>query len=240
MKKLPPGEYNQALTAKQRCEKEELKIQEEITSQRKPLPDFIPNTWGLTLPIDHHRKVKKRNYWIYSKRPGVSKTRLLERMALLYSIYIQKGDKATYVFWDDYQSQEMIVLDEYNERMFSFATLNAFGDTKLKLKTFGGKKNACFKILVVLSNRSELYPNAAESMFLEERFQQIDVDPYKWPKDYEKTHLITDDIDVICDEVIKSGNIDALKRPPEEVLIKQYEVLMNAQSPQKVQSDLSQ
>jgi hypothetical protein len=126
-------------------------------ANRIPTPDELPNPWGLTLKVHHTREEKQRCSWFYGGG-SLWKTKYQEFLRRYYSAFVRKGSKRVYEFWDAYDNEEIMVLDEYNKAYMDYADLNGLADTDcdLRIPATGGSatRHVTFKMLFVFSNNS--------------------------------------------------------------------------------------
>lgn len=61
---------------------------------RKPLPDFLLNTWGIDLPVDQLGIVKDRKYWFWSTIGGAVKNKMDRGIeATLFGLHQKRKQK---------------------------------------------------------------------------------------------------------------------------------------------------
>jgi hypothetical protein len=147
--------------------------------KQQSLPKYIPNTWvPALLPICHDRSETRRNYWLFSSK-GVGKSRWLDELEERFSVYIKRGNEKTYLFWDNYNNEEMIALDDYDLPYLDYAGLKVLTNTKCELRINGGNREVKFKLLVVCSRMSinEMYPGRGAAI-LQNKFIEYCLDGY--------------------------------------------------------------
>lgn len=157
-----------------------LYLEDAFSDKRQPIPKFLSNTWNLLLPVRDRSQVKQRNYWFYSTIANLGKTKWLESLESRYQVFIKKGGKKAFDYWDKYKSEEIIALDEYNGPYLDYATLNCLADTKCELRVYAGVREVNFKIVIVCSNQSiaTMYPHMNHLLYA--RFREICLNGYQY------------------------------------------------------------
>lgn len=84
--------------------------------------DFIPNTFGLALPI---QKGKRRHYWFWSTKPDTGKTTFLKTLSTQYPCFHYNTAER---FQDPHVSAQLVLLDEYSTAKLFLTDLNQMCD----------------------------------------------------------------------------------------------------------------
>jgi hypothetical protein len=82
--------------------------------------DFIPNPWGLQLPLIHHRQ--KRHYWIYGAGETFNFTNELEEQFMCFRY--NSAEK----FQTPDQRSQFVLIDEYNKSRIRLGRLKEMCD----------------------------------------------------------------------------------------------------------------
>jgi hypothetical protein len=126
---------------------------------------------------------------------------------------VRKGSKRVYEFWDAYDNEEIMVLDEYNKAYMDYADLNGLADTDcdLRIPATGGSatRHVTFKMLFVFSNNSivRLYPREDEHSLLKLRFHEINLEPFRLTL-HQTEQLKTWTENQCFTELLQSGNLN--------------------------------
>lgn len=154
-----------------------LKAFQEAQVVPKPLPMWLPNPWGLLLPV---RTCKKRHYWLYSSIPSVGKTTFAKALVAEYGGIIESNREP---YLDVDPSHRFLILDEFNSARYKYHELNAMADGTYGFRRFGSGvfrfNDGSGPIVIVLSNINcdEIYPFM--NILIHARFTSIDVTKYK-------------------------------------------------------------
>lgn len=136
------------------------------------LPTFLPNPWGRVL--FGKKNSKKRHYWIFSRSPNKGKTTMFaEPLEKTYRFYIKTGD---YTYWNVKESDDGIILDDYNGAKVKYYELNQMCDGTYEYRVFQrGVIKLVKPLIIVLSNQSikEIYPNMFDLLYA--RFNEIEI-----------------------------------------------------------------
>jgi len=145
----------------------------DLAPTKAPCVGFIPNTWGLLMPI---LPAKQRHYWVWSAQPNRGKsTKFLDPLAEQYpSMRYNWNEK----FQNPSPPAQFVILDEYSIPVLTVTQLNLMCDGQYDYPVKGGMS---FKqpgsILLICGNRSplEIYDSKHHAV-LQARFNIICVD----------------------------------------------------------------
>lgn len=140
---------------------------------RQPLPDDIPNPWGLNLKSTGLGK--KKHYWIYSREPNKGKSFYFAKpLTENYLGEIVCGDLNYYSIKG---KEQFLIFDEYNITKIKWADLNSMCDGTFGYRViYKGNMKLKDPIIFILSNKSmsDLY-NGDGLMYLNERFNEYEL-----------------------------------------------------------------
>jgi len=89
---------------------------------------------GKVLPS--FKNEKRRHYWIYSVVPNLGKTFYFAKpLSSKYGAYIETGD---FTYWNVKDTEQVIILDEYNGAHLKWHQLNAICDGTFFYRRFMG------------------------------------------------------------------------------------------------------
>lgn len=147
------------------------RLQEDI---RKPLPYFLPNTWGKVLPLQIGRK--RRHYWIWSRQTDKGKTTNMEHWAKDYRVQVDPNIKG---WWDPiHKSTEAIIFDGYQgSSVLQYNEIEKLCDGHFKMDLKYGEPQVLDRkiFIIILCNKPivETYPNKKEIILA--RFNEIEL-----------------------------------------------------------------
>lgn len=145
-----------------------------IIDERDDLPDNIPNTWNLLLPVD--LDIKKCHYWIWSSQPNRGKTTFAVNLLRKFKGIIQQGD---FTYWNIKRDTELIILDEFTRGSVKGQTLNSICDGTYGFRAFMQGKivlNIGKPLVIVLSNSNIEYVYPYMKDLIHARFTEINID----------------------------------------------------------------
>lgn len=152
--------------------KQDLSTYEEAKIEYTPLPNWIPNPWGILLPLTNQ---KRRHWWIYSTQPNKGKTTWAKEMQATYGAHIKSGD---YTYWNITGRESMLILDEYNVAGLRYHVLNQIADGTFEFRVFlqGLRTIPTLRIVVVLSNQNlvDVYPHMSNLLMARFNIKCID------------------------------------------------------------------
>jgi len=98
-----------------------------------------------------------------------------------YQVHKKVGDKKTFDFWDTYNDEKVVLLDEYNCSRMPWDTLNALCDGRCELRIHGSVRISNIQTVFVCSNQrpEAIYPFMYHTLLA--RFNVIDLSLYMCP-----------------------------------------------------------
>lgn len=81
------------------------------------LPQYLPNTWGLVLPVVSG---KRKHFWFWSEKPDRGKTTFLaglEKFGVYYFNYQEKYQEIN-------KGHQVVAMDEYSKAHLTYMSLN--------------------------------------------------------------------------------------------------------------------
>lgn len=143
----------------------------DISDNRKELPPFLPNPWGILLSTG--LQGKRRHFWIFSRQPNKGKTTVAKTWNKDYLSHLQCGD---FTYWGINGQEKLLLLDEFNTAKLSYSGINSMADGTYGYRVFQrGIQRLDDILIVIFSNQtiSELYPNMNNLIY--ERFNEIEL-----------------------------------------------------------------
>lgn len=141
----------------------------EERKDKADLSAFIPNTWGVLMPV---RSDKKKHYWVWSEEPNRGKTTWLKSLQQHY-----KADFYEYAenFQQLHGDTQVLMFDEYSVPHLKVTVLNRMCDGTYKFPRKGTTPLSLTCTLVVCGNKNprEIYPHAYK--YIEARFNVIEL-----------------------------------------------------------------
>lgn len=139
---------------------------------RRDLPVSLENPWELSLQVKG-AETKCRHFWLYSREPNMGKTTWAKTLQVQFKGYIKAGD---FSYWTVEGDESVILLDDFNEPMVKYHTLNQMCDGTYEFRViYKGLKKLNNPLIIILSNFSisDLYKD--KSTFLYARFNEYEV-----------------------------------------------------------------
>jgi len=158
------------------------------TDERRPIPDRLEHPFNhgrlptlAAFPTHLDRTIKKRHLWLYAEKPNYGKSTWMAKIYREYRFCLKKGEQRVFDFWNEYNGEEGILLDEYNQANLSYASLNAICDGDSLVRIHGGSRRLQVGIVIVTSNMpiKEIYPFKFELLLA--RFREYDLSLYMDP-----------------------------------------------------------
>lgn len=134
---------------------------------------FIPNTFGLVLPI---RSQKQRHYWFWSEQPDKGKTTFLKALSTQYTCYLYNVNEK---FQDPKESTQFLLFDEYSTAKVFLTDLNSMCDGTYKYPKKGLPAVTLEEpIVIICGNRrpEEVYTTEANWPLINARFNVVCLD----------------------------------------------------------------
>lgn len=134
---------------------------------------FIPNTFGLQLPI---LAGKRRHYWFWSASPDKGKTTFLKNLSTLYCCYLYNVNEK---FQEPKNETQFLLFDEYSTAKVFLTDLNSMCDSMYKYP----RKNMPAMLLdspivIICGNRrpEDVYTNPDNHDLIKARFNVFCLD----------------------------------------------------------------
>jgi len=158
------------------------------TDERQPIPGLLKHPFNhgrLTTLADFNvyltEPVKKRHLWIWAKNPNYGKSTWINKLFTDFKFCYKKGEQRVFDFWNEYNGELGLLLDEYNTATLTYASLNSICDGDSLVRIHGGSRRLQVRLVIVCSNSpiEEIYPYKYELILA--RFRQYDLSLYMDP-----------------------------------------------------------
>jgi hypothetical protein len=156
------------------------------TDKARLQPDlvgFIPNPWGLLMPIK--TDTKQKHYWIWSRMPNTGKTTkfllpLQEKARCSFYNYQEN-------FQEVFSDSQFVLFDEFSTAHLKVTNINMMCDGTYQYPRKSSSPVTVKAIMIICGNKhpNEIYPKAFE--YIQARFNVLCVDKEKlafsseWP-----------------------------------------------------------